>query len=495
MQKPTVNAEELIDMQTALKMLKTSRPTFYRWLRSGKIKGMKIGRQWRFYPQDIKRFLAGQSPQIELSADISPLQEILSKALKDAGKPVPEGKTPVESVALSMIYLGYISKASDIHITSHLSESETEPVVSLRYRIDGVLHQAAEFDIRLLPPIIGEWKKMAGCNFHENRMPQDGRLKINMKKLNDNEPEEIIDIRASFLPAALGESVTVRILYKQGIGFKLKDLPYSDSNRKKILKAIKSPFGVIYCCGPTGSGKTTTLYSCLNELCSPERKILSVEDPVEYILPWVTQVAVNQNSGMGFSQATRALLRSDPDVIMVGELRTLDSLNMCIQSALTGHLVLTSLHTNGVASTITRLKDIGAEPFLIAETTTMIINQRLVRKLCKHCRKSYKPPQDIIDRIKNAAIAGGLDWESIPKNFMQATGCKHCFNSGYRGRTVISEVMMMTPDTAKAIRNNLPQEELHKLMVQEGMLSLVADGASLAAKREITIESLLKYIG
>lgn len=487
----------LIDMAEAIRMLGTTRPTFYRWLRSGKIKGMKVGRQWRFYRVDIERFLKGEGPRIDLPADIGPLIQTLRQRVEELGEKdrSPEECTDVQRAVSLMIVLGVAMRASDIHITSHLDEGGTENVTVLRYRLDGVLHQIATIDIRLLPAIVEQWKRMAACDVREKERPQDGRIMIKLSEAAGARDRGLIDMRVSFLPAGVGESVTVRILDRQAAALKLDRIDYTPRDREKILQAVHAPWGLILVTGPTGSGKTTVLYSCLMELARPEIKAMSVEDPVEYYLPWVTQVPVRESAGVTFDRAVRAMLRSDPDVILIGEIRNYETLAAAVQSALTGHLVLTTLHAEEAARGLARMVDMGLDPFVVADSTKLVMSQRLVRKLCAHCRAEDRPDSSRLDLAADAARKGGLEWHSLKPDWRKAVGCGKCSQTGYRARTVVAETLEVTPEIGKALRAGASVDELRSIAVGQGMTTLAADGIRRAAAGETTLDDVLRVIG
>lgn len=491
-------AGELINMDEAIRRLRTSRPTFYRWLRSGKLKGMKVGRQWRFYREDIERFLAGQQPRVDLPADIGPLIDSLRRQVEEAGVgylPSEEVSGVREAVGL-MIVLGVGIGATGIHITTHVNRSNSNSVAVLRYRIDGVLYERAGIDPRLMPAIIEEWKRMASCDLHEKGRPQDGRVLVNLSELSRSGPDRSVDLLTSFLPTPLGESLTVRLLDQEAAPFELDRIDYAPRDKERLKRAIHMPWGVIVVTGPSGCGKTTTLYSCLNELARPELKTLTVEDPVECLLPWATQVAVNEAAGMTFERAARGMMRSDPDVILISEIRNLETLRIALQAALTGHLVFMALHTNDAASALTRMVDVGADPFVVAEATKLVVAQRLVRRLCSHCSVADGSENDRRDLALEAAREGGLDWDALPEDFRKAVGCEKCGRTGYRpGRNVIAEALEVTPEIARASRNGASAEELRNVAVGQGMSTMAADGIRRAANGETTLDEIMRVIG
>ena len=490
-------ARELLDMAEAIRILKTTRPTFYRWLRSGKIKGMKIGRQWRFYREDIERFLKGEAPRVELAADITPLIETLRKKAEELGADAttPKDMSEVRQAVWLMIGLGAAMRASDIHISRTMSADGSDAVTTLRYRADGVLHREAEIDRRLVPAIVEDWKRMAGCDIHEKNLPQDGRILIKPRKPVAGRRIEMLDLRVSFLPAALGEAVTARILDRSAVILSLDRIDYAPQDRERLLQAIHAPWGVVLLTGPTGSGKTTVLYACLNELDSEKRKVMSVEDPVEFLLPGVTQVAVNEREGMTFERAARAMLRSDPDVMMVGELRNFESLATVVQSALTGHLVFTTLHADEAARALTRMVDMGMDPFVVADSVKLTMSQRLVRLVCQQCSVEEKPDAHRLDRAAELARNGGLEWHSLEPTWRKAVGCEKCGQTGYRGRTAIAEMLEVTPEIGKALRDGASVDEIRTIAVGQGMTTMASDGIRRAAKGQTTLDEVMRVVG
>jgi general secretion pathway protein E len=496
LQPPSVDSREVIDMPAAIEILKTTQPTFYRWLRTGKLKGMKVGRQWRFYRDDIERFLKGESPIVELPGDIKPLLAALSERLKKAGvKPADrEGENGVEKAVRYMIALGPALNASDVHVTSHQDPSTSKPVSVVRYRIDGVLHRIAEIDPRLLPAVIEQWKRLSGCDVHDKDRPQDGRMIMSNAFLG-TKGDTNLDIRVSFVPTGLGESLTARFLLSVTAAFDLKRIDYAPADRERILRALGLPWGLILITGPTGSGKTTVLYSCINELARPEVKVLTIEDPVEYYLPWATQIAVKEQTGMTIERAMRAALRSDPDVIMVGEIRNSEILGIVHASSLTGHVVLSTLHTDEAVGALRRMVEMGTDAFVVADSTKLVVAQRLIRKLCPHCSVKDTPPAARLDAAAEAARKGGLNWRTLEPDWRKAVGCDKCSMTGYKGRNVIAEVLEMTPEIGRALRNNASLDELRDIAVGCGMTTMAADGIRRAAAGETTLDEVMRVIG
>ncbi|MHC4251625.1 MAG: ATPase, T2SS/T4P/T4SS family [Planctomycetota bacterium] len=490
--------DELVDMDTAVAMLKTSRPTFYRWLREGRISGMKLGRQWRFEKSELERFLKGEPPRIELTTDISPLVKTLEKIVRGGGRKVPkrEGFNEVQQAVRLTILAGLARRATDIHLTAYLPDGSTQAVGALRYRVDGVLHEAAEIDLRLMPAIVAQWKRMAACNVNEAERPQDGRIMINLEgETVASGKEHPLDMRVSFLPAALSETVTIRILDARNIALDLAKIDYTPHDRERLLRAVRAPWGLTVITGPVGCGKTTVLYACLNEVASPGIKTMSVEDPVEYLLPWVTQVPLRPRAGLTYPVAVRQILRADPDVIMIGELRDLETLRMAEQAALTGHLVMTTMHTNDATASLRRMVDMGADPFVIADSTKLIVAQRLVRKLCPDCRTTSKPDANLAEFAGDTARTGGLASGPLPKLYGEREGCAKCSHTGFRRRTVITEMLEMSPEIGKALRAGASADDLREIAVAEGMTTMAADGVRRAAEGETTLREVVRTLG
>ena len=478
--------EELLDMDQAIKLLRTSRPTFYRWLREGKIKGRKLGRQWRFYREDIQRFLAGEEPRIELRADISPLMESLMAALAELDvKPEGLREDDVVRVVGLMIWVAQARGASDIHIEPHMS---TEAVARVRIRVDGVMHLVAEFDIRLLAAVVERWKIMANVDVHEKARPQDGRIVVEIRG-------ESLDLRVNFMPGAIGEAVTARILSRDQVALDLDRIDYVQRDRDLLDRCLQDPLGTIVVTGPTGCGKTTVLYSCLARVAGEHVKTVSIEDPVEYFMPWTHQAHLNHAAGIEFPYMMRAALRSDPDVILVGEIRNFETLQMIHQAALTGHLILTTLHAEEAAGALVRMVEMGSDPFVVADSTKLIISQRLVRKLCTECSREAMPRQDLLDLAADFARRGGLGWSGAGRGFREAVGCPKCGGLGYRGRTVIAEALEATPEIGVALRRGAGIDELRSIAVGQGMTTMAADGVRRAAAGETSIEEVIRVLG
>jgi general secretion pathway protein E len=479
-------------MEQAIALLKTSRPTFYRWLRSGRIKAMKVGRQWRFYREDIERFLRGQEPRVDLAADLSPLIGRLRARLEELGVPPAPAAGEDESVVAVglMIRLALAMQASDIHLAPQWRPNGQGSVALLRYRVDGVLHPFAEIDIRLLRPLAERWLTMAACDIRQTVKPQDGRILV---KLADS--GKLIDLRVSYVPLQLGMSLTARVLDPDIAQLLTLDrMGYSERDKERLLHGLGVPWGMLMVTGPTGCGKTTTIYACLNRLAGPQTKVMTIEDPIELFLPWVEQIPVRPQDGVTFGVAVRSMLRSAANVIMIGEIRDFETLQLAHQSALTGHLVLTTLHADEAARALVRMVEIGSDPFLVADSTKLTASQRLVRCLCRECSVEDAPLGSVLERAAELATAGGLDWASLPKGFRRPVGCAKCHQTGFRGREVVAEVLEVTPEIGAALRKGASVDELRALAVRQGMTTMAADGIRKAAAGTTSLEEALRVL-
>ncbi len=363
--------------------------------------------------------------------------------------------------------------ASDIHIEPF----EDELIV--RYRIDGMLHEQDAPPRRMTAAIISRIKIMGRLNIAERRLPQDGRIQL---RAHGKE----IDLRVSTVPTLYGESVVMRILDRESIQFDLETMGFSDEVLRQFRETLALPHGILLVTGPTGSGKTTTLYAALNELNAPHRKIITVEDPVEYQLSGINQIQVSVKAGLGFASALRAIVRQDPDVIMLGEMRDLETARTAIQSALTGHTVLSTLHTNDAPSAVTRLIDMGVEDYLISSTVNGVLAQRLVRKLCPHCRETYQPSAGLIDELRLREL---IDGEPL---LWQARGCSECNHTGYRGRTVIHEFLRIDDAIRDRIMAHADAGQLAQLARARGMRAMAEDGLGKALRGITSLEEVMR---
>lgn len=363
--------------------------------------------------------------------------------------------------------------ASDIHIEPF----ETE--LRVRYRIDGALLEVMKPPIKLKAALTSRVKIMSNLNIAERRVPQDGRIKIKVGK-------RVIDFRVSTLPVIFGEKIVMRILDKGNLTLDLQTFGFEPKAEKDLMTAISNPYGMVLVTGPTGSGKTTTLYSALSQVNNIDVNIMTAEDPVEYNIHGINQVLVRNEIGMTFAAALRAFLRQDPNIIMVGEIRDLETGSIAIKAALTGHLVLSTLHTNDAPSTITRMLDMGIEPFNVASAVNLIVAQRLIRRICKDCKAEHEYTSDEL------AALGMTKAELADITFYKGSGCGSCGDTGYRGRAGLYEVMALTPALRRMILQGGSADELKETAIEEGMLTLRMDGIMKLRKGVTTLEEVVK---
>jgi len=363
---------------------------------------------------------------------------------------------------------------SDIHIEPYEKE------IRVRYRIDGSLMEVMKPPMKMKAALISRVKILSDLNIAEKRIPQDGRIKLRMKK-------KVVDFRVSTLPVIFGEKVVMRILDAGNLTFDLKMFGFEPKAEADFMNSIAKPFGMVLVTGPTGSGKTTTLYSALSQINTVDTNIMTAEDPVEYNLYGINQVLVRNEIGMTFSAALKAFLRQDPNIIMVGEIRDIETGGIAIKAALTGHLVLSTLHTNDTPSTITRMIDMGLEPFNVASAINCLTAQRLLRRICSNCK--VEAPEKAETWLK----AGNVDMEWYGSNTMMVgEGCDTCRGTGYKGRAGLYEVMLATPAIRKAIMDQLGTDDLRDVATSEGMLTLRQDGYMKAERGVTTLDEVVK---
>ena len=408
-----------------------------------------------------------------------------------------ENRISIIRIVDNMVENAYEMRASDIHV------DPAEKDITVRYRIDGVLRDIFTLPKNLQSEIITRIKVLSGMRTDEHAAAQDGRFRVGIKM---RETIINIDVRVSIAPTYYGENCVMRLLVGEGGQIlDLEHLGFSEKDQAKIKRAIERPYGLILATGPTGSGKTTTLYAILRKLNTREVSIITIEDPVEYSLQGVDQVQVNPRTGLTFAQGLRFILRQDPNIIMVGEIRDQETAEIAINAAMTGHLVLSTVHTNDAASTPQRLLNMNVQPFLVATTVIAIVAQRLVRKICKHCMISYNLDKKVVDQLKLHFDLDGIKeflvkegmiskqkstFESIL--FYKGKGCKQCGQSGYKGRTGIYEVLDMTPKIAELIARKGTAEEIHRQAISDKMLTLTQDGFMKALKGLTSIEEVLR---
>ena len=402
-----------------------------------------------------------QRDDIGFDADIQQLKDLASEA------PVIRLVSLIITNALEM-------RASDIHFEPF------ENRLIVRYRIDGVLHEVESPPRRLSAAVISRIKIMAMLDIAERRLPQDGRIRLRVQGKE-------IDLRVSTVPTMHGESVVMRILDKGGVALDFKRLGFEDDTLKGFLDVLMEPHGILLVTGPTGSGKTTTLYTALDRLNKPDVKILTVEDPVEYQMPGINQIQVKPQIDLTFANALRSIVRQDPDVIMIGEIRDLETAQIAVQSALTGHLVLSTVHTNDAASTVNRLLDMGVEDYLLTSTVIGILAQRLVRTLCPACKEAYTALPEVVDELGLRKFSSKSD-----VTLYHAKGCKECGQTGFIGRVSIIEMLPMSDHLRTQVMRHATSTELRAEAIKEGMVTMYEDGMKKAMNGVTTFEEVLR---
>jgi len=423
----------------------------------------------------------------ELGGDVSEILKELGGDEKIAEESIVAGETDDETLIAGLaneapivrfvnlvLFQAVKDRASDIHFEPF----ETE--FRIRYRVDGALYEMSPPPKHLALPVVSRIKVMANLNISERRLPQDGRIN---HKIGNKE----IDLRVSTLPTQFGESVVLRVLDRSSVNLELESLGFPKYVHDFVSEVIQRPNGIFVVTGPTGCGKTTTLYSCLRRVNKIDSKLLTAEDPVEFDIEGIMQVAINDAIGMTFGKALRSFLRQDPDIIMVGEMRDLETAQIAIQASLTGHLVLSTLHTNDAPGAVTRLVDMGSEPFLVSSTLTAVLGQRLVRKVCKDCRTPFEPTETQL------ALLNLSPHDLGDKVFYYGRGCSACNDTGYRGRKGIYELLVCSDTIRSMITDRAPTIVLRQKAVELGMITLREDGLRSIFDGDTTIEEVIKY--
>ncbi len=400
---------------------------------------------------------------------------LIEEAIEDIGD-IEEiaGRSPVIRLVNYLIFNAVKESASDIHI------EPGERCLRIRYRIDGRLYKSLEVPQHLLPAVTSRIKIMAGLDISERRLPQDGRVHVMLEGRK-------VDLRVSTFPMNKGEKTVIRVLDTKSVSLNLEDLGFAEELLGRFHDCIKAPNGIFLVTGPTGSGKSTTLYGALNAISSMENNVCTVEDPIEYHLPLINQFQVQEKIGLTFSRALRTLLRQDPDVIMVGEIRDDETARTAIQAALTGHLVFSTLHTNDACSAVTRMINMGVEPYLIGAALNAVLAQRLVRRICPKCRQSYDPPRT----IRKALEKMGYQFDA----FHKGVGCKACRNTGFRGRIGVHELLLVSDEMRDAIAASCTLGRLRTLARNSGMSSLADDGFRKVKEGITTVEEIFYVAG
>jgi type IV pilus assembly protein PilB len=400
--------------------------------------------------------------------------DVPSRLTDAAVQTVNAADAPVVQVVNLLITQAMRDRASDIHIEPQGQQ------LRVRFRIDGALHDAVDLPIAMAPALVSRLKIMAEMNIVERRRPQDGQITMSVDGRE-------IDIRVSTVATIWGESCVLRVLDKSRSLFRMDDLGMPHDTHEVFTRMIRAPFGMVLCAGPTGSGKTTTLYAAMTEIDDPSRNIMTIEDPVEYVFPSINQIQTNEQAGITFANGLRSILRQDPDVILVGEIRDVETARIAVQSALTGHLVLSSLHATDSAAALHRFLDMGIESFLVASSVLAVVSQRLVRRICNTCKAIYEPKDEELAFYEES---GGL-----PKaSFFQGEGCNFCAGTGYRDRIGVFELMRITPEIKRLIVGWATQEELQRMAVSQGMRTLRDEAIQLISDDVTTISEVVRSI-
>ena len=371
----------------------------------------------------------------------------------------------------------------DVQLAINPALNPEEDQLRVRFRVDGILRDSFHLPKNLQEAIISRIKILSNLDIAEHRIPQDGQLRLRLKDGRE------IDIRVSTLPSAYGENVVLRVLDKNAALLNLENLGFEEDVYQTVDKLLSNAYGIILVTGPTGSGKTTTLYAALNRLSSVEKNVITLEDPIEYRLPLIRQSQVNHKAGMTFAKGLRSILRQDPDIVMVGEIRDTETANIAVQAALTGHLVLSTLHTNDAAGAVTRMAEMEIEPFLISSSVLGVQAQRLVRKICPDCKEAYQPnfkvPREVLSYL-------GLEKEADSMKFYRGKGCKKCRDTGYRGRVSIMEVLPMSDKIRGLLMKDAASDAIKSAAVSEGMRTLLEDGWIKVLKGITTVEEVMR---
>jgi type IV pilus assembly protein PilB len=429
----------------------------------------------------INQFYGDESDAVsdmlsKLESEIEEVEDQLTVGADDDEKGLEEvaGSTPVIRFVNLVLYQAVNARASDIHFEPF------EKVFTIRYRVDGALYEMAPPARRLALPVISRIKVMSGLNIAERRLPQDGRIQLTI----GGKP---IDLRVSTLPTQFGESVVLRVLDRSVVQLEIENLGMPEDTYQQFTRDIDMPNGIIIVTGPTGSGKTTTLYSALRRINTIEMKLITAEEPVEYDIDGIIQVPILDATGNTFGRVLRAFLRQDPDVMMIGEIRDLDTAQIAIQASLTGHLVFSTLHTNDAAGAITRLIDMDVEPYLISSTLEVVLGQRLLRTVCEKCKTPYRPDAEVMARL------GVTDKDVAGRSFYYGAGCSHCNETGYRGRRGIYEYLRVSDAVRDLVNERKPTLIIREKAIQQGMRTLRHDGVRNVLDGYTTVEEVLRY--
>ncbi|HHG73567.1 MAG TPA: type II/IV secretion system protein [Persephonella sp.] len=447
-----------------------------------------ITKKTPFYAIEDIRFLTGNSPETFLISE-DEFNEKLEEYISNLENKIEEQElqeetffedlltgsdVPLIQLINSLILKAIRANASDIHF-----EPFSDKVV-VRFRMDGVLHEITTIPLNTYPQVVSRIKIISKLNVAEKRLPQDGRIKVKIG-------EKKLDMRVSTLPTVFGERIVIRLLDKSNKLLTLDELGFSSEDLKKYSRIIKKPYGLVLITGPTGSGKSTTLYASLLELKTPRKNIITIEDPVEYQIDGISQIQVNPKINLTFANGLRSILRQDPDIIMIGEIRDLETAEIAIHASMTGHLVLSTLHTNDAPSAVARLVDMGVEPFLIASSLEGVIAQRLVRTICKNCKKEYSPSETEVQEIERY-IGKSMEIKKLYKG----EGCQECLGTGYKGRTAVYEIMEVNEELRTIISKNPETVTIREKAISNGLKTLLEDGIMKILNGKTTLEEVLQ---
>jgi type IV pilus assembly protein PilB len=385
---------------------------------------------------------------------------------------------PVVQVVDRILTQAMRDRASDVHI------EPSEDFVRVRFRIDGALKEILQLPIAIGPGLVSRIKIMANMNIVERRRPQDGQLTIT---IDGSE----VDVRVATVSTIMGENCVMRILDKTRSVFKLNDLGMPHDTHATYSKLVRSPFGMVLCAGPTGSGKTTTLYATLSEVSNPTLNVMTIEDPVEYVFPTINQIQTNEQAGLNFATGLKSILRQDPDVILVGEIRDVETTRVAVQSALTGHFVISSMHATDSVSALHRFLDMGIESFLVASSVLAIVGQRLLRRICPSCKTTYTLSDDEREFYEESAVAAEMGPKEV---FYYGSGCNFCSDTGYKDRIGVYELLVMTPEIKRLIVGWATQEELHNMAMKQGMRTLRQEAIALVNQDITTVAEVIRSV-
>ncbi len=432
---------------------------------------------------EISPAIASEKEILQAIHQVFGVKDLVNQAVKDLkaeeAQPIPKvqaaSDAPIVAIVASLLKQAVREEASDIHIETLADK------VRVRYRIDGILKEVLSFPLSMQAPLIARLKIMSNMDIAEKRRPQDGRIQM-------NEAGRSIDLRLATLPTIKGEKIVIRILDQAAVPLPLEKLGLSQQNLQKYERLYRQSHGLLLMTGPTGSGKTTTLYATLQILNQPEENLVTIENPVEYHLPGVNQVQVNEKVGITFATGLRAILRQDPNIIMVGEIRDKETANIAVRAALTGHLVFSTLHASSAVGAVTRLLDMGIDPFLVTASLIGIVAQRLVRRLCPVCKEPFSllPHSPEVEFLKNLG--------EVDRNFFKSRGCPHCGRSSYRGRLAIQEILPFSRTIREAISRGVSVDELSEIAGQEGFISIKKDGVCKAKQGITTIAEVMRAV-